>query len=188
MPLYLPVGFLAMFGCWCYESVHCTTKLEVRVWRGLDSGFSSCAVPTYYCGSKYFYNQHPKVWKLIGTKCSLNRGEHRVIIKLEVFPIVLEIRVQKFRVMLEVTRGQVDNENNSQSQYLNISNKLQSESLIYEPESIAVRNGKYWNMEVFPIDPGIGLWKPDISNIWELEIRGISNRWELDYESCMCWK
>ena len=48
--------------------------------------------------------------------------------------------------MLEVTRGQVDNEINNKSQYSNISNNIQSESLIYESESIAIRNGKYWNM------------------------------------------
>ena len=36
--------------------------------------------------------------------------------------------------MSEVTRGQVDNENNSQSQYSNISNNIQSESLIFESE------------------------------------------------------
>src|SRR5882724_3256558 len=45
-------------------------------------------------------------------------------------------------VMLEVTRGQVDNDNNSQSQYLNILNNIQSEGLIYKSESIAIRNGK----------------------------------------------
>ena len=67
-------------------------------------------------------------------------------IKLELSPIVLEIRVWKFGVMSEVTRGQVDNENNSQSQYLNISNNIQSEGLIYESESIAIRNWKYWNV------------------------------------------
>jgi len=45
--------------------------------------------------------------------------------------------------MLEVTRGRVDNENNSQSQYLNISNNIQGGGL-YESESIAIsiRNGK----------------------------------------------
>ena len=45
-------------------------------------------------------------------------------------------------LMSEVTRGQVDNENNIQSQYSNISNKIQNEGLIYESESIAIRNGK----------------------------------------------
>ena len=45
-------------------------------------------------------------------------------------------------VMLEVTRGRVDNENNSQSRYLNIFNNIQSEGLIYKSESIAIRNGK----------------------------------------------
>ena len=43
--------------------------------------------------------------------------------------------------MLEVTRGQVDNENNSQRQYLNILNNIQSEGLIYESESIALGTG-----------------------------------------------
>jgi len=41
-----------------------------------------------------------------------------------------------------VTRGQIDNENNSQSQYSKISNNIQSEGLIYESEGIAIRNGK----------------------------------------------
>jgi len=44
--------------------------------------------------------------------------------------------------MSEVTRGQVDNENNSQSQYSNISNNIQSGVYIYESDSIANRNGK----------------------------------------------
>ena len=43
-----------------------------------DSGFSSCTAPTYYCGSKYFYNQHPQVQNLIKTERSLKRSEHRV--------------------------------------------------------------------------------------------------------------
>ena len=38
--------------------------------------------------------------------------------------------------MSEVTRGQVDNENNSQSQYSNISNNIQGEGLIYDSENI----------------------------------------------------
>ena len=41
--------------------------------------------------------------------------------------------------MSEVTRGQVDNENNNQSRYLNISNIVQG-VYIYESESIAIRN------------------------------------------------
>ena len=45
--------------------------------------------------------------------------------------------------MLEVTGGQVDNEKNSQSQYSNILNNIQSEGLIYKSESIAIRNRKY---------------------------------------------
>ena len=42
--------------------------------------------------------------------------------------------------MLEVTRGRVDNENNSQSQYSNTSNIVQGGVYIYESESIAIRN------------------------------------------------
>ena len=42
--------------------------------------------------------------------------------------------------MSEVTRGQVDNENNSQSRYSNISNIVQGGFYIYESESIAIRN------------------------------------------------
>jgi len=42
--------------------------------------------------------------------------------------------------MLEVTRGQVDNENNNQSRYLNILNIVQGGVYIYESESIAIRN------------------------------------------------
>ena len=58
----------------------CTALLGQKLgFRGvLDSGFSSCAAPTYYCGSKYFYNQCPQVWNLIGTEHSLNRSEGKV--------------------------------------------------------------------------------------------------------------
>ena len=42
--------------------------------------------------------------------------------------------------MSEVTRGQVDNENNNQSQYSNISNIVQGGGHIYKSESIAIRN------------------------------------------------
>ena|SRR5882724_612516 len=58
----------------------CTALLSQKLgFRGvLDSGFSSCAAPTYYCGSEYFYNQHPQVRNLIGTEHSLNRSECRV--------------------------------------------------------------------------------------------------------------
>jgi len=62
-------------------------------------------------------------------------------IKLELFPICGN-QIMEVRVMSEVTRGQVDNENNSQSQYSNILNNIQSEGLIYKSESIAIRNGK----------------------------------------------
>ena len=46
-------------------------------------------------------------------------------------------------------RGQVDNEKNNQSQYSNISNNIQSESVIYGEESIAIRNGgiEVWELE-----------------------------------------
>ena len=47
-------------------------------------------------------------------------------------------------VVSEVTRGQVDNDNNSG--YSNILNNIQSVGLIYESESIAIRNRKYRNM------------------------------------------
>jgi len=42
----------------------------------------------------------------------------------------------------------------------------------------SISNG--WNSEYreFPIDPGIGLWKSDISNILALEIR--LQRWMLE--------
>ena len=61
----------------------CTALLnqESGFGGGSDSGFSLCAEPTYYCASEYFYSQYQQVWKLIGTEHSLNRGEHRVIIK-----------------------------------------------------------------------------------------------------------
>ena len=42
--------------------------------------------------------------------------------------------------MSEVTRGQADNENNSQSRYLNISNIVQGGVYIYESENIGIRN------------------------------------------------
>src|SRR5882724_10140209 len=58
----------------------CTALLSWKSGFGgvSDGGFSSCTVPTYYCGSKYFYNQCPHVQNLIGTECSLNRSECRV--------------------------------------------------------------------------------------------------------------
>src|SRR5882724_12985396 len=125
----------------------CTALLGQRLgFRGVsDSGFSSCTMPTSYCRSKYFYRQHPQVWNLIRTEHSLNREELRFNNKLELFPICRNW-IMEIRVMLEVTRGQVDNENNHQSQYLNISNNIQSEGLIYKSEIIAIRNGKYWSM------------------------------------------
>jgi len=42
--------------------------------------------------------------------------------------------------MSEVTRGRVDNENNSQSRYSNIPNMVQGGVYIYKSESIAIRN------------------------------------------------
>ena len=59
--------------------------------------------------------------------------------KLEVFPID-ENWITEVGWMSEVTRGQVDNENNSQSQYLSISNIVQGGGLLYKSESIAIRN------------------------------------------------
>jgi len=56
------------------------------------------------------------------------------------------VRLWKLEMMLEMTRGRVDNENNSQSGYLNILNNIQSGGLIYESESIAIRSWKYWIM------------------------------------------
>jgi len=44
------------------------------------------------------------------------------------------------RLMSECTRGQVDNENNNQSQYSNISNMVQGGDYIYKSESIAISN------------------------------------------------
>ena len=42
--------------------------------------------------------------------------------------------------MSEVTRGRVDNENNSQSRYLNMLNIVQGGVYIYKSENIAIRN------------------------------------------------
>ena len=58
----------------------CTALLSWKSGVGgvLDSGFSLCAAPTYYCGSEYFYNQCPRVQNLIRTEHSPNRHEHRV--------------------------------------------------------------------------------------------------------------
>jgi len=44
---------------------------------------------------------------------------------------------------VRVTRGQVDNENNNQSQYLNMSNTYKVESLIY-----GVREHSHWNGDI----------------------------------------
>ena len=44
---------------------------------------------------------------------------------------------------VRVTRGQVDNENNSQSQYSNMSNTYMNESLIYEIE----RHSQGWGYQ-----------------------------------------
>ena len=43
-----------------YVMSECTALLgqELDYKGALDSGFSSCTVPTYYCRSEYFYNQH----------------------------------------------------------------------------------------------------------------------------------
>src|SRR5882724_1775315 len=50
----------------------------------LDSGFSLCALPTYYCRSKYLFIQCPQVQNLIRTEHSLNREECRVKSKARV--------------------------------------------------------------------------------------------------------
>ena len=65
---------------WKDFTSECTALLSQKLGVGgvLDSGFSSCAAPTYYCGSKYFYSQHPQVQNLIGTEHSLNRCECRI--------------------------------------------------------------------------------------------------------------
>src|SRR5882724_9447142 len=58
----------------------CTALLGRRsVSEGFQTVASACVLrqPTS-CGSEYFYNQRPQVWNLIGTECSLNRGERRV--------------------------------------------------------------------------------------------------------------
>src|SRR5882724_2880043 len=70
---------IVLHEAWYVSSWH-TTLLGWKSGVGgvSDSGFSSCTVPTYYCGSKYFYSQCPQVQNLIRTKCSLNRSEHRV--------------------------------------------------------------------------------------------------------------
>ena len=88
----------------------CTALLGWKSdFRGVsESGFSSCTVPTYYCRSKYF--------QVIGNQIS------------EVFPIY-RIWIMEVGLMPEVTRGQVDNENSSQSQYLNMLNNIQSGGL-----------------------------------------------------------
>src|SRR5882724_9323513 len=57
--------------------------------------------------------------------------------KSKVFPVS---GIRLWRWMSEVTRGRVDNENNSQSRYLNMSNIVQGGVYIYESENIAIRN------------------------------------------------
>jgi len=47
---------------------------------------------------------------------------------------------------VEVTRGRVDNENNSQSRYSNNIEYIQGGGLYNESESIAIRNGQ-WNTD-----------------------------------------
>ena len=66
--------------CVLHVRSECTALLSQRLgYRGVsDSGFSSCAAPTYYCGSEYFLNCCPQIWNLIGTEHSLNRSERRV--------------------------------------------------------------------------------------------------------------
>ena len=54
----------------------------------------------------------------------------------------MEIGVQRFIVMSEVTRGQVVNENNSQIDIRTYQILYKVGVYIYESESIATRNGK----------------------------------------------
>src|SRR5882724_11398261 len=74
----------------------CTALLSWKLDFGgvSDSSFSSCAVPTYYSRSEYFYSQCLQVQMLIRTEHSLNRDEHRVILKLESISNKLEIGIQ----------------------------------------------------------------------------------------------
>ena len=87
LPVSLNHEYISLLCFLLQVKSQCTALLNQKSgFRGdLDSGFSSCTAPTYYCGSKYFYNQH-QIW--FQTECSLNRDECRVIIKLELFPIV----------------------------------------------------------------------------------------------------
>src|SRR5882724_1749825 len=57
--------------------------------------------------------------------------------KSKVFPVS---GIGLWRWMSEVTRGRVDNENNSQSRYLNMSNIVQCGVYIYKSENITIRN------------------------------------------------
>src|SRR5882672_5522564 len=105
----------------------------MEVQRGSDVGFSSCAAPTYYLGPSISDN---RIWNLGSyseIERSLNRVERRVQIKAK----FLETRNSVGRLwklwsdVLRVTKGRVDNENNSQSRYSNMSNTYMNESLIY---------------------------------------------------------
>src|SRR5882724_10948106 len=66
--------------CMTRVTSECTSLLSQRLGYGgfLDSGFSSCTAPTYYCRSEYFLNCCPQVQNLIRTECSLNRSKCRV--------------------------------------------------------------------------------------------------------------
>src|SRR5882672_4620497 len=61
---------------------------------------------------------------------SLNRGEHRDQIKAKYFR-KYGTECRSLWSDVRVTKGRVENENNSQSQYSNMSNTYMSESLIY---------------------------------------------------------
>ena len=76
---------------------------------------------------------------------SLNGAEHRVQIKAKYF-WKYETECGSLWSDVRVTRGRVDNENNSQSPYLNMLNTYMSESLIYEVKNIAGSQG-YWKCE-----------------------------------------
>jgi len=56
----------------------CTALLSQKSgFRGVfRQRFSSCAAPTYYCRSKYFYSQCPQVQKAIGMEISEYGSEH----------------------------------------------------------------------------------------------------------------
>ena len=95
---------------------------------------------TYYCTSEYFYNQCPQVQKLIRTEHSLDRYEHRVIIKLECISNNSEIGVWE-SMMSEVTRGQVDKKTIVKVKIQTYWITYKVRVLYMKSESIAIRTG-----------------------------------------------